>query len=550
MKKFLIILVVLIASVSMLIGCAKTSTTPTPTPSPTPTPTPTPTPSPTPTPTPTPSPTPTPTPTPTPSAAPKYGGTLKVMLIAGPQTAGGWPPGVFGPDAQSYQYCIEPLLHGDGKGGVIPWLAESYKIADDLKSITFNLRKDVKFHDGTLFNAQAAKWNLDNHITAKDSFARYWASVDIIDDYTIKVNFNAWVNTNLDNFVDSPASWMVSPAAFEKNGVDWMRNNPVGTGPFKFVSFQRDVSYKVTRNPDYWIKGEPYLNAVEVLYVADPLTQKAAMQAGEADMLQMEPGKAAADMKALGLDVMFQIVTIPCFLPDSAHSDSPYANQKVREAVEYAIDREAIAKAFSYGFWQAPYQIPPPSNAAYNPNFTLARKFDADKAKQLLTEAGYPNGFSTTILVNPALVNRDIMVALQTNLADVGIKAELSFPANMGGFIANSNSLDNVLVIQPILSTPNFNGTFMYFDGPNFMWNHNFLPSPEFLKLEQASMTSPAVDVNLIRAATDELSKEAAAIPLFEAGLGWALQPYVMNGGWLQRGDSSLFETQQTWLNK
>jgi hypothetical protein len=143
-----------------------------------------------------------------------------------------------------------------------------------------------------------------------------------------------------------------------------------------------------------------------------------------------------------------------------------------------------------------------------------------------------------------------MVVALQSNLADVGIKAELSFPVNMGAFINSSNSMDNVLVIQPILSTPNYNGTFMYFDGPNFLWNHNFLPSPEFLKLEKASMTSPKADVTLIRAVTDELSKEAAAIPLWGAGMGWALQSYVMNGGWLERGDTEYFNAEQVWLNK
>jgi peptide/nickel transport system substrate-binding protein len=531
MKKFFIVLAVLLVSVLVLTGCASSTSSPTSTST-------------------TSSTSVQSSSTTSTSAGPKYGGTLKVMLIAGPQTAGGWPPDVFGPDAQSYQYCMEPLLREDNKGDAIPWLAESYKISDDLKSITFTLRKGVKFHDGTDFNAQAAKWNLDNQISAKSSYSVYWASVDVVDDYTIKVNFNSWSNTILDTFADSPGSWMVSPTAFEKNGVDWMRDNPVGTGPFKFVSFQRDVSYQVTRNPDYWTKGEPYLDGVEVLYVADPLTQKAAMQAGEADMLQMEPGKAAADMEALGLDFKYSIITIPCFLPDSAHADSPYKDQKVREAVEYAIDREAIAKAFGYGFWQAPYQIPPPSNPAYNPNFAYARKYDPDKAKQLLNDAGYPNGFDTTILVNPAIVTRDIVVALQNNLAAVGIKADLSYPTNMGAFIGDSNSLHNVLVIQPILSSPNFNNTFMFFMGPGFMWNQNFQPPPEFLEAREKSLASPTMDVNLIRAATDELSKQAAAIPLFEAGLGWVLQRYVMNGGWLERADSEVFNTEQTWLNK
>lgn len=457
---------------------------------------------------------------------------------------------VFGPDATSYQFCMDPLLRSDNEGGVYPWLAESYKVADDMTSVTFKLRKDVKFHDGTPFNAEAAKWNLDNHITAMSSYAQYWASVDVIDDYTIKVNLRMWTNTVLNSFGDSAGTWMVSPTAFQANGVDWMRNNPVGTGPFKFESFQRDVGYKVVKNPDYWITGRPYLDAIEIMYVADPLTQKAAMQAGEAHMLELEPSKMAKDLEAEGLLINFNIITVYCFLPDSAHPDSPYANQKVREAVDYALDRESLANAFSYGYWEAPYQIPPTSNAAYNPDFAYAREYDVDTAKQLLEEAGFGSGFDTTILVNPAIIDRNIPVALQSNLADIGINAELSFPANMGAFIMDSNSLNNVLVIQPVMSSANFNGTFMFFLGMDFMWNHNFLPSPEFLALREASLYAPEMDVDLIRAASDQLSKEAAAIPIMQAGLGWAMQPTIMGGGFFERGSGSLFASEEVWIQK
>jgi peptide/nickel transport system substrate-binding protein len=472
------------------------------------------------------------------------------MLIAGPQTPGGWPVDVFGPDATSYQFCLEPLLRSDDEGGVYPWLAESVEVADNLTSITFKLREDVEFHDGTPFNAAAAKWNLDNHITAMSSYAQYWASVEIIDDYTIKVNLTMWTNTALNSFADSAGTWMVSPTAFETNGIDWMRNNPVGTGPFKFISFQRDVGYKVVKNLDYWIPGKPYLDAIEIMYVADTLTQKAAMQAGEADILELEPSKMAKDLEAGGFIVDFKIITVYCFLPDSAHPDSPYAKQKVREAVEYALDRESMANAFSYGYWEAPNQIPPLSNAAYNPNFAFAREYNVEYARQLMEEAGCGEGFHTTILVNPAIIDRNIAVALQSNLAAIGIDAELTFPANMGAFIMGSNSLFNVLVIQPIMSSANFNGTFMFFMGMAFMWNHNFLPSPEFLALREASLFSPTMDVNLIRAATDELSKEAAAIPIMQAGLGWAMQPNIMGGGFFERGSGSLFASEEVWIQE
>ena len=529
MKKFLITLVVLLSCILTLIGCSTTENAA----SPTTTATTTTTASPTPT-----------------TETPVYGGTLKIMLIAGPQTPGGWPAEVFGPDSTSYQFCYDPLLRSDNEGGVYPWLAESYEVADNLTSITFKLREDVKFHDGTDFNAEAAKWNLDNHIAAMSSFAQYWDSVDILNEYSIRVNLKMWTNTALNSFADSAGTWMVSPTAFEENGVDWMRNNPVGTGPFKFESFQRDVEYKVVRNPDYWIEGRPYLDAIEIMYVADPLTQKAAMQAGEADMLELEPSKMAEELEAAGLVVEFQIITIYTFLPDSAHPESPYANQFVREAVEYAIDRVSLANGFSYGYWEAPYQLIPLSNAAYNPDFAYARVYNVETAKQCLKDAGYGAGFDTTILVNPAIVDRNIAVALQTNLADIGIDATLSFPANMGAFIVDSNSLFNVLVIQPVMSSTNYNGTWMFFMGKDFMWNNNFLPPPEFLELRLASLTAPTMDVELIRAACDELSKVAAAIPLMQAGLGWAKQPTIMGGGFFERGSSSLFASEEVWIQK
>ena len=537
MKRLLMALVVLLVCASMLMGCSKTATTTTPPPTTTPVKTTTSAPSAT----------PTTTTSPTTTAVNKYGGTLKIIIIAGPQNAGGLPAEVFGPDATSFQFCYDALLRGDNKGGVIPWLAETYKLADDRLSVTFTLHKGVKFHDGTELNATAAKWNIDNYIASPNN--QYWASSEVIDAYTIKVNLRMWVNTILSSFTGNGA-WMASPTAFEKNGADFMRNNPVGTGPFKFESFQRDESYKVVRNPDYWQKGKPYLDAIEIAYIADPMTQKAAMEAGDYHMLQIEPSKTAKDLESLGLKTYFQLVTVYSFMPDTAHNDSPYANQKVREAVEYALDRESMANAFSYGYWTAQYQIPFPSSPVFNPNFSLARKYDVNKAKQLLADAGYAQGFTTTILVNPAIINHDIAVALQSNLAAIGITAELSFPANMGKFIPDTNSLTNVLVIQPVMGSANYNATWMFFLGSKAVWNKNWLPSPEFTALKDASSASPTADPVLIRAATDQLSKEASVIPFMLAGAGWVMQPVIMDAGFGEMASSDVFRSEDVWLSK
>ncbi len=482
------------------------------------------------------------------TSGPKTGGTLRIIIIAGPQNAGGLPWEVFGPDATSYQFVMESFLRSDSKGNVSPWLAESYKVADDLKSITFNLRKGVKFHDGTDFDAAAAKWNLDQQIAAKTQ--PFWASVDVIDNYTVRVNFVKWSNTNLNTFADGNASWMISPTAFKAKGVDWARNNPVGTGPFKFASFDKDVSYKVVKNPDYWQKGKPYLDGITLLYVADPMTQKATMLSGGADMLEIEPGQASADLTTQGFSYVGGLITCYAPLPDSGHADSPFAKQKVREAVEYAINREAIAKAFAYGFWTAAYQIPAAANGAYNPNFTLGRKFDPVGAKDLLAAAGYPAGFKTTILANPA-VPRNIVVAVQSYLASVNIQAEIKFPANMGGFIGDSSGLNNVLVVQPVMSTPNYNSTLTQFlAGPDSFWNHNFVPSDTYTQLRLKSLNAPTYDVNLVRAATDQLTKEAACVPFAEAGLGWIATSYIKDAGWDQRSTVETLTSENVWLNK
>src|SRR4030042_2986977 len=245
MKRLLILLIALLIITMSIIGCGESGKSTTPATQTTTTPAKT---SVT---------TTTTSPTPT-AATPKYGGTLKMALWASPSGTGGLPAELFGNDFLSSQHIIEPLLHVDGKGNLSPCLAESYKVSDDMKSIPFNLRKGGKFHDGTHFNATAAKWNLDNAIASKSQ--PFWASVDIIDDYTLRLNLSLWTNTILTS-LDSAGTWMVSPTAFEKNGADWMRNNPVGTGPFKFVSFERDVAYKAAKNPDYWMKGKPYLDA-------------------------------------------------------------------------------------------------------------------------------------------------------------------------------------------------------------------------------------------------------------------------------------------------
>jgi peptide/nickel transport system substrate-binding protein len=486
------------------------------------------------------------------TTTPKYGGTLRVITDR-PPTVLGWPPEIALGAVTVLQSCLEPLLHATSSGEIQPWLAESYQVADDLSSITFKLKKGVKFHDGSDFNAEAAKWNLDNQIQAKKQ--PYWKSVDQLDDYTIRVNLTQWQNSILSFFADEADSWMVSPTAFKKNGIDYMRNNPVGTGPFKFVSFASDTGFKTIKNPDYWGKDSqgnklPYLEALEFIFVLDPNTQLSAMKTGLADTIGVEPGKRTADLAGIGLKISSSLNANQILYPDTANPDSPFSNQKVREAVEYAIDREGLAKAFGYGYWKAPYQIPAFDSSTYNPNFNLDRKYDLNKAKQLMAEAGLSSGFKITMVSSPAGRNNDANTALQSNLAAIGIQAEIQVPDQPTFSTIQTKPIKKALIFQGLSCASNLNTTIAQFFASTSPRFPSWARTPEFNKLVTASASSPKPDIKLMQACMDELTKECAVIPVYSGGQVWAYQPYVMDAGYGSRSQPVFYRLDKVWLNK
>lgn len=479
---------------------------------------------------------------------PKYGGVLRVVNDAVPATSIGFPPEIQTGSGESIQLVLEPLLRSDSQGHLSPWLAEAYEIAPDFKSVTFKIRKGVKFHDGSDLNAQVVKWNLDNQIEAK--LVPNWSSVEVIDDYTVRVNIVQWMNIVMDGFADGSSTWMISKAAFDKNGIDWVRQNPVGTGPFKFLSFSRDTAFKAVKNPDYWQPGKPYVDKIEIIYVIDKVTQSAVMQSEGADMIAIEFGKRTKEMADIGLEVVANSVTTSSLIPDTANPDSPWYNLKVREAAEYAIDREAIAKAFGFGYWKAAYQVPARAYPVYDPNF-VGRRYDPEKAKQLLAEAGYPNGFKTTIICNPLGLNKDVVVAVQSYLAKVGIDAALEFPEfskYQPSYLMGT--WKNACLYQVWPGTANYNSIIYLYLRPNGPFLKSWLRTPEFISLFEKSMTSPKPDINLIRAVFNQIHKEAGYIPINEAGKSWAMRSYVKDGGWYERSISSWWKPEQIWLDK
>ena len=362
-----------------------------------------------------------------PQLKPQYGGILRIA--EGQDGASiGYPPKLF-PVVSMRQAAaaLEPLFRNDGTGTPIPWLATGFKenVAD--KNITLMIRKGVKFHDGTDFNGESVKWNLELAMTAKASGTEKFKSIDLVDPFTVRINLTEWDNTVLSNLAQS-LGMMISPTAFKKNGEEWAAKNPVGTGPFQFVSWEKDIRTVYKKFDSYWQKGKPYLDGIEWVIMADPLTRMLSFKKGEVDVAL---SIAAKDMSGLSQEGYVVSRRPPpsgvlCVAPDAANPNSPFANLKVRQATQHAIDTKTIAQTIFNGEAEPANQWIYKGHWAYNPSLK-GYPYDPAKAKQLLKEAGYPNGFKTkiTYLVSSGAENDKLMTAVQGYLQAVGIDGEL-----------------------------------------------------------------------------------------------------------------------------
>jgi len=477
----------------------------------------------------------------------QYGGVLKIIDVAEGAQPIGAPWEVQGIDTKLNKPVIEGLIREDIRGTYHPWLATSWKIDTTKNSITLTLRRGVKFHDGTDFNARAAKWNIDQAIKAK--IMKGFVGAEVVDDYTVRVNVEKYQNNDLNLLVLG----MVSPTAFEKKGDEWAKWNPVGTGPFKFVSYERGSRLTYTKWDGYWQKGRPYLDGIEYLFIRDPMTQQAAMLASGSEkvhVLCVTSGEQAAMMKAQGFEVLSMAVGPVSLIPDTNNPDSPLSKKKVREAVSYALNRDAIVKARGFGFWTPANQIPSPGQLGYVKSLPVGQ-YDPKKARQLLSEAGYPSGFKIKIIVMPALVDRDAMVAVQRFLGEVGIEVELEFPDN-GGYTAYrwKNGWHNAFLAQHtrMLATTNITC--------NFYWQ---TMTGQFPSLKRADGLLEKLDASLRTVNPDdvkmqELTKLIAddmmIIPIYYVYEMYALQPNVHDTGYCEWSSTTVNTPETTWLGK
>jgi peptide/nickel transport system substrate-binding protein len=388
------------------------------------------------------------------AAQPKqqYGGTLRVSdTFEGVSI--GYPPKMTKTAFATRQIApaIETLLRIDKAGIPVPWLASAFKEDAKARTITLTLRKGVKFHDGTDFNADAVKWNLQQHITAKTQGTERIKSVDVVDNSKVRINLSDWDST-VTGGLTQYFGMIISPASYMKNGEEWCEKNPVGTGPFQFVSWEKGVRTTYKKFPGYWQKGKPYLDSIEHIPIQDTQSREFSLRKGEVDLMIRMSAKSVAGLEKDG----FVITRVRggsgavSLVPDSANANSPFAKLKVRQAVAYAIDKAAIVKTVLFGESVPADQQISKGNWAYNPDIK-GYPYNPAKAKQLLSEAGYPNGFKTKLLYIVGPEYDQIFTAVQGYLKNIDIDVELD-PAQMGRHtqtIWQGGKWDGLVMTQP-----------------------------------------------------------------------------------------------------
>ena len=326
-------------------------------------------------------------------------------------------------DEVVYANIFEGLTRIDSRGVVRPALAKSWTISDDGKTYVFTLHDGVKFHDGTALDAGDVVFSL-NRARAKDSvnaqkgLFKAIDTVTAVDKLTVKVTLKHPAGNFLFNMGWGDAV-IVAPESAAKN-----KTAPTGTGPFRLARWVKGDRIELVRNPDYW--GKPVkLEKATFKIIADPSAAFASLMAGDVDAFPIYP--APENLAQFAADPRFKVVigsTEGETILAINNARKPFDDIKVRRALSHAIDRQAIIDGAMFGYGTPIGSHFAPHNPAYV-DLTGTYPFDPAKAKKLLAEAGYPDGFKATIKLPPPSYARRGGEIIAAQLRKIGVDLKI-----------------------------------------------------------------------------------------------------------------------------
>ena len=318
---------------------------------------------------------------------------------------------------------FEAPIRISDEGDFEPWLAESWEESADGLSLTLHLRQGIMFHNGREMTADDVIWSVDHarstefghHLSDRFQLA---TGAEKIDDYTVKINYSE-VGPKLDG--------IATMQIFPQEALENIETVPVGTGPFTFVEWVPGDRMVAERFDDYWQEGQPLLDGVVIKPIPDEQSRMVNLLAGSIDALR---GVPLADKTLLAQADGITVSSSPpgfffyAFIMNI--NEPPFDNQLVRQAMNYAVDRDKIVQTAFHGAEIPVLEPYPDTSWAYVPELADRYTYDPEKAKELLAEAGYPDGFKTQMLIRgPSGPYLDMAQVYQQDLAAIGIEMEL-----------------------------------------------------------------------------------------------------------------------------
>jgi peptide/nickel transport system substrate-binding protein len=328
------------------------------------------------------------------------------------------------------QALFDPLTNVDELGNVEPWLATDWSSQDSIKW-TFNLRDDVIYSNGEIFNAAAVVATLD-YLKGDDGMAATTGrhlvdviSAEAVSDYTVKVTLRRPDPL----FAYRAANWRIpAPAHFEALGIDDFIEDPVGTGPYKPVKWTPN-KVKFVANETSW--RPPNISKLEIALIPDQVVRRQAIISGTFDIVVGMGPSDKEELERVGAKLRRRPAATFTFIAFALerYPDSPLQDMRIRKALNYAVNRAQIVDVILEGYPQLLAQLASPAAPGYDPTLS-PYPYDPERAKALLKEAGYENGFSVKLIASAP--DADEMIIYQqvaANLTAVGVKTTIQlFP--------------------------------------------------------------------------------------------------------------------------
>lgn len=324
-------------------------------------------------------------------------------------------------DEVTYRTIFEGLTTLDATGAAVPLLATRWTMAPDARSYIFYLRPNVRFSDGTPFDARIAKFSLLRAIAPGSSNAQAQAlaeiaGIDILDPLTVRIRLRA-PDAGLPVLLAWGDCVMVAPASAGK-----LASDPIGTGPFRYANWARGDRLTLVRNDAYW-GAKPALRRIDYRFISDPAAAYAAVKTHAVDLFPDYP--APENLAQLRADPSLRVTTAPSegeVILALNNAKGPLRDVRVRRAIASAIDRRAVIDGAMYGYGQPIGSHFPPQNPDYV-DLTGLYPHDPARARAQLAQAGYPHGLTLTLKLPPPAYARRSGEIVAAQLAAVGIKA-------------------------------------------------------------------------------------------------------------------------------